>query len=348
ARSYITKYRSFIPEQMPHESLQQPIKGPQYCEYPLSCRKDRFPDHSKHATIVCDVITITQRDDGNYECGQYIMDEYIVMQWPIKPIIELFEKQTSNSSQLEIQKDYLAQEFHFIFTAKKETIRDLVLFPKPPLHLTNRQLVQLPFFWATAILTSKMLHHQLQQKTLSEQKIWPVEAIAINFGQWETAGFYDKRLIDCHAHAHLLLNLTFINACDNTFFSALKGRVDEPPNYLKQNARLLHFDRLHNHEFNSQQMDDFSNRLTNVENALQGVKTNLKGVKTDFQGVKTDFQGVNTDLEDVKTNLQGLKGNATNLTTYVDGLTSGMKDMESLLNKVYDLLTNNSVTQVSK
>ncbi|CAF5003168.1 unnamed protein product, partial [Rotaria sp. Silwood1] len=301
ARSYITKYRSFIPEQLPHESLQQPIKGPQYCEYPLSCRKDRFPDHSKHATIVCDVITITQRDDGNYECGQYIMDEYIVMQWPIKPIIELFEKQTSNSSQLEIQKDYLAQEFHFIFTAKKETIRDLVLFPKPPLHLTNRQLVQLPFFWATAILTSKMLHHQLQQKTLSEQKIWPVEAIAINFGQWETAGFYDKRLIDC--------------------------RVDEPPNYLKQNARLLHFDRLHNHEFNSQQMDDFSNRLTNVENDLQGVKT---------------------DLEDVKTNLQGLKGNATNLTTYVDGLTSGMKDMESLLNKVYDLLTNNSVTQVSK
>ncbi|CAF3964563.1 unnamed protein product, partial [Rotaria sp. Silwood1] len=146
-----------------------------------------------------------------------------------------------------------------------------------------------------------MLHHQLQQKTLSEQKIWPVEAIAINFGQWETAGFYDKRLIDCHAHAHLLLNLTFINACDNTFFSALKGRVDEPPNYLKQNARLLHFDRLHNHEFNSQQMDDFSNRLTNVENDLQGVKT---------------------DLEDVKTNLQGLKGNATNLTTYVDGLTS--------------------------
>lgn len=78
-----------------------------------------------------------------------------------------------------------------------------------------------------------MLHRELKKKTLSEDATWPVEAMAVNFRQWETAGSYDKRLIDCHAHAHILLSLTFINACDDEFFCALKGRVDEPPNDLK-------------------------------------------------------------------------------------------------------------------
>ncbi|CAF5022950.1 unnamed protein product, partial [Rotaria sp. Silwood1] len=88
----------------------------------------------------------------------------------------------------------------------------------PPWHLTNRQLIQSPLFWATAIISSKMLHRQLQQKLLSEEQMWPVEAIAINFGEWETTGSYDKRHIDYHAHAHLLLTLSFSTACDDTFF----------------------------------------------------------------------------------------------------------------------------------
>ncbi len=70
---------------MPHESKQQPITAPQYCEYPLSCRKRQYHDHPKHAKIVCNATTMRQRDDGNRECGQYIIDEYVVMQWPIKP-----------------------------------------------------------------------------------------------------------------------------------------------------------------------------------------------------------------------------------------------------------------------
>ncbi|CAF3202877.1 unnamed protein product [Rotaria socialis] len=92
--------------------------------------------------------------------------------------------------------------------------------------------------------------------------------------------------MDCHAHAHLLLDLAFINACDDTFFSALKSRVDQPPNYLKQNTQLLHFERLQNHEFDSQQMANFSQRLNNVESNLQGVKTDLQNVTIDLQGLK--------------------------------------------------------------
>ncbi|CAF4912489.1 unnamed protein product [Rotaria socialis] len=134
--------------------------------------------------------------------------------------------------------------------------------------------------------------------------------------------------MDCHAHAHLLLDLAFINACDDTFFSALKGRVDQPPNYLKQNTQLLHFERLQNHEFDSQQMANFSQRLNNVESNLQSVTTDLQGVKTDLQGVKTDLQGVKTDLQNVTIDLQGLKDNVKNLTT-------GMEAMTTLLEKVY-------------
>ncbi|CAF3389707.1 unnamed protein product [Rotaria socialis] len=59
----------------------------------------------------------------------------------------------------------------------------------------------------------------------------------------------------------------------------LEGRVDEPPDYLKQNTQLLHFERLQNHEFDSQQMANFSRRLTNVENNLQRVTTDLQGLK---------------------------------------------------------------------
>ncbi|CAF3832145.1 unnamed protein product [Rotaria magnacalcarata] len=37
--------------------------------------------------------------------------------------------------------------------------------------------------------------------------------------------------------------------------------------------------RLQNHEFDSQQMANFSQRLTNVENNLQRVTTDLQGLK---------------------------------------------------------------------
>ncbi|CAF3792938.1 unnamed protein product [Rotaria sp. Silwood1] len=185
-----------------------------------------------------------------------------------------------------MDENFNINQLRFIFSVNREITRDLIIFPMPPWHLTNRQLIQSPLFWATAIISSKMLHRQLQQKLLSEEQMWPVEAIAINFGEWETTGSYDKRHIDYHAHAHLLLTLSFSTACDDTFFRTLKGRVMQPPNYLRKNTKLLHFERLQNHEFDSKQMAELSTRLTSVEkkqdlmnNDLQSVKTNVVEVK---------------------------------------------------------------------
>ncbi|CAF3321517.1 unnamed protein product [Rotaria socialis] len=103
--------------------------------------------------------------------------------------------------------------------------RDLLAFPMPQWHLNNWQLIKLPLFWAVAIYATRMLNRQLEKKLEGVPKIYPVEAIAINFGRWETAGSYDRHLIDCHAHAHLLLTTQFINSCDDTFYRPLKGRV---------------------------------------------------------------------------------------------------------------------------
>lgn len=61
---------------MPSISLYEPVVGPAYYEYSLSCNKSHYHDHPKHASIICDIIAEGQRDDGNRKCGQYIMNEY--------------------------------------------------------------------------------------------------------------------------------------------------------------------------------------------------------------------------------------------------------------------------------
>ncbi len=110
-------------------------------------------------------------------------------------------------------ENFTPDHSRFIFSVKKEIIRDLVMFPMPQCYLSNKQMIQLPLFWATMIFTSRMLKRQAQQKNPGAQQTYPVDAIAINFGQWETAGSYDRRLVDCHAHAHLLtyVMIVFIN-----------------------------------------------------------------------------------------------------------------------------------------
>ncbi|CAF0893697.1 unnamed protein product [Rotaria sordida] len=75
--------------------------------------------------------------------------------------MQLLKNQTDTSAELETQKNFSIDQSRFIFTAKKEIIRDLVLFPMPPWHLSNRELIQLPLFWATAIIVNKMLHREL-------------------------------------------------------------------------------------------------------------------------------------------------------------------------------------------
>ncbi|CAF3580399.1 unnamed protein product [Rotaria sp. Silwood1] len=346
ARSYIQKYRSFVAEEMRHTPLHEPIIAPDYCGNRLTCKnKNYYPDHARHANIICKAIAKGQRNDGDRECGQYLMNEYIVMEWPVKPIMQLLKDKTYNSMEQGIDENFDIDQLHFIFTANKETIRDLVIFPMPPWHLSNKDLIQLPLFWATVIIASKMLHRELQKKLSSEEQMWPIEAIGINFGEWETAGSYDKRHIDCHGHAHLLLTLSFMNACDDTFFRVLKGRVNQPPDYLRQNAHSLQFERLQNHEFDSKQMASLFTLLTNIEEKqnemykdLQMVKKDMQGVKEDMQGVKEDMQGLKEDMQGLKKDMQGVKEDMQGLKKDMQDVKKKVNDMKALLGRLESLL----------
>jgi hypothetical protein len=128
------------------------------------------------------------------------------------------------------------------------------MHPTPPWHITNRKLVCLPLFWTTVIYTCRLLRNELLSKSQNDIK-WPVDAITINFGQWESAASKEKYTLDCHGHAHFLLTLDFINKCDDKFFRPLKGRQEAPPNYLDDNTKLLEDQRLLSYEMRAYQQD---------------------------------------------------------------------------------------------
>ncbi|CAF1197435.1 unnamed protein product [Rotaria sordida] len=164
---------------------------------------------------------VAGRENQGGVCGLRIFDETVVMKWPVSA----------------------------------EHVRDLLLHPSPPWHIVNRELVCLPLFWTTAIYTCRFLHKELCEKKNSDDVKWPVDAIAINFGQWESASSREKYAINCHAHAHFLLTLDFIDECNDNFFRSLKGRQKAPPNYLYENAKLLEHERLLSYEMQAYQKD---------------------------------------------------------------------------------------------
>ncbi|CAF4739436.1 unnamed protein product, partial [Rotaria sp. Silwood1] len=129
------------------------------------------------------------------------------------------------------------------------------MHPTPPWHLVNSELVCLPVFWAMAIYTCRHLRNELSREKRSNDVQWPVDAIAINFGQWESAASTVKYSLDCHAHAHFLLTLDFIDQCNDDFFRPLKGRQDAPSYYLYENAKGLEDERLISYEMRALQQD---------------------------------------------------------------------------------------------
>lgn len=120
----------------------------------------------------------------------------------------------------------------------------------------------------------------------------------MNFGEWETVAFHDPRLIDCHAHAHILLTSPFVRACDHAFFfRVLKGRIDQRRNYFERNAHLVCAERIQKPEFDSKQMDQFSLRLTDVENAVQVIKDDTKLMKVEM---KSRMRQMETLLDNIQ------------------------------------------------
>ena len=120
------------------------------------------------------------------------------------------------------------------------------------------------------------------------------------------AGSYESRPIDCHAHAHILLTSAFVKACNDVSFRVLKGRIDPPPNYFKQNAHSLYVERIQNHEFDSKQIDQFSQHLTNVENAVHVLQTDVHVIKEDMKLMKVEMTSRMDKMETLLDNIHNL------------------------------------------
>ncbi|CAM4757365.1 unnamed protein product [Rotaria magnacalcarata] len=230
ARAYVDKYYNIVPEEYLNPPKQMPLPS-KHSEARPTLSNEHY--YSTRPQLKC-----TGKMHGGKNCEHHIIHERIVMEW-----------------RLCLENNCIPKSASFIFTNKKENVRELLLHPTPPWHIVNRELVCLPIFWSTAIYTCRLLRNELMGKKLLNDVKWPVDCIAINFAKWESASFNEKYAIDCHAHAHFLLTLDFIDQCDDGFFSPLKGRQDATPNYLKENVKLLESERLLSYEMRALQQD---------------------------------------------------------------------------------------------
>lgn len=186
----------------------------------------------------------------------------------------------TNDNNIDYGVNFHSQTSSFVFTSKRETIRDLVMYATPPWHITNRKMARLPLFWSTVIYACQFLYSELRSQTNRDNIQWPVNAIALNFGKWETGGSYSTHAIDCHAHAHLLLTREFISECNETFFRPLQGRQNAPPDYLHQNAEILERERLLSYElrYHQQTMNELKTQVNDIQINMNNMMNMLENI----------------------------------------------------------------------
>jgi hypothetical protein len=124
---------------------------------------------------------------------------------------------------------------HYIVQARKELSRELLVFPRPFCNhgcITNEGLVRSDLFWrAVALIISKIA-------SLVELP-HPVECVALNFGNWESANAEPNTTgASCHGHAHLILTREAQQLLALKY-TQMSGRCDDPYCYDEDNIDLL-------------------------------------------------------------------------------------------------------------
>ncbi|CAF1467838.1 unnamed protein product [Adineta steineri] len=278
ARMYVDKYRHFVKYEYLSESKFEPLASERHCRYQTTCNKDGGKyAHALHSTLICLENGSMLRDDGLHKCGQFFVNSTIAMQWPVKSILN---SQFTNDNHHDYGLNFHWQTSSFVFTSKRETVRDLVMYATPPWHITNRKMIHLPLFWSTVIYTCHFLYSELRKQTNRDNIQWPVNAIALNFGKWETGSSYSTHAIDCHAHTHFLLTKEFISECNETFFQPLQGRQNAPPDYLNQNAEILERERLLSCEIQTHQQTIYE-----IKEQVDDIQINMKKMITILESI---------------------------------------------------------------
>ena len=174
---------------------------------------------------------------GGFECDK---SNKCTHYHPLELCPQLVKRRTTTAERCEWVPTACArvwQSQDWLLLAKKEAVRDVLLFPRPPKHhMSNRELVQKKSSWQQV----------LETLTFIDSAIGPcaVDRIAVNFGEWETERSLNPNSLSCHGHVHFLLTIDAVNDCageagKTAGFANMVGRLGEPVNYRLLDANEL-------------------------------------------------------------------------------------------------------------
>ncbi|KAI9135857.1 hypothetical protein BKA69DRAFT_1129712 [Paraphysoderma sedebokerense] len=162
---------------------------------------------------------------------------------------------------------YSLKKPRYMMAARRELVRELLVIPTD--HLTNEDIVTDVGVWEFVI---KAMHTELKV-----EGSLPIEKIAINFGEWETAQAMNKHSQGCHGHIHL--QLTKI-CCSGWPYGGL--------DYNLENCQVLKSTWL---------LSSFASvsfrKLGKLEDDVRILKEDVHGLKEDMRDVKRLLQPEN-------------------------------------------------------
>lgn len=209
-----------------------------YCEFQGLCRF--LPKCKKHhSSSVCPMRI--QKKDGIEHCNWWKTEEFVC-----------FEDQ------------------NYIIQVKKGSTRELLMFPTPPKHHSNRILCQDSNFWNSVLFNLRKMSQQCHYRK------FPAFGFAFNFGEWESSVSQDPYALNCHGHLHIFLMSEFVDACEQKQkYEMIHRRWGDPEDYYEKDVKLLE-----------------SNVLISLEN--KNIRTNMIKMQKKFDKIleKLDSIGI--------------------------------------------------------
>lgn len=211
-----------------------------YCRDPLTCKHAAGNDggcRDPHSEYSC-AWPCPKKDGSPSRCGWYCFDELLVRGEPY-------------------------EDRYFMMQARpgESLARELLMFPRPigwwhhgesascdPIHMlranaddswrghyTNAELVRSRFFWDSV---QKRLVALSRESGLRLGDC--LDAVAFNFGAWETDLARDPYALECHGHAHIVLSVAaHEKLCEQEQWKMLRGRYLPPQYYAYADAMEL-------------------------------------------------------------------------------------------------------------
>jgi hypothetical protein len=169
-------------------------------------------------------------------------------------------------------KDPLFSKQLFVMQSRvSEPTRDILVLWND--HKTCSDIVKLEEFWDIMI------------KLTQDECFGPnyLEALLVNFGEWEKGVSRDPNLATCHGHAHVIITEKTFDTlvAKKRFETPLEGRRSPPNNHLNQDlgeARVLYAS--HSCFVLSQKVDDLDKKVDDLDKKVVALTTNVNDLTT--------------------------------------------------------------------